>query len=83
VLQGFTLRPPLLKPYLEDEDPMGGEVAQARSAAHQAALASLEGDQARLAEALRVELKGVLMRANGSAEALTQLQLATSCDCVL
>jgi len=67
VLQGFTLRPLLLKLDLHDEDPVGREVAQARSAAYQAALASLEGDQSRLAKALRMELEEALLHANGSA----------------
>jgi len=69
LLQGLTLRPLLMKLDLRDDDPVGREVARARLVAYQAALASLKGEQSRLAEALRVELEDALVRANGQAAA--------------
>src|SRR5215813_10383878 len=69
LLQGLTLRPLLMKLDLRDDDPVGQEVARARLVAYQAALASLKGEQSRLAEALRVELEDALVRANGQAAA--------------
>lgn len=69
LLQGLTLRPLLMKLDLRDDDPVGQEVARARLVAYQAALASLQGEQSRLAEALRVELEDALVRANGQAAA--------------
>ena len=65
VLQGFTLRPLLLKLNLSDDDPVGQEVARARTAAYRAALAALDGDSSPLAEAIRVELQAGLLQANG------------------
>jgi len=66
VMQGFTLRPLLLKLNLSDDDPVGQEVARARAAAHRAALAALDGDGSPLAEAIRVELQAKLLRGNGN-----------------
>jgi monovalent cation/hydrogen antiporter len=65
VIQGFTLRPLLLKLNLSDDDPVGQEVARARTAAYRAALAALDGDHSPLAEAIRVELQVGLLQANG------------------
>ena len=69
LLQGLTLRPLLVKLDLRDDDPVGQEVTRARVIAYRAALASLEGEQSRLAEALRVELEDALVQANGQATA--------------
>jgi len=65
VLQGFSLRPLLLKLNLQDDDPVGREVARARTTAYQTALASLDGDRSELAEATRVELQATLLQGNG------------------
>jgi CPA1 family monovalent cation:H+ antiporter len=67
LLQGLTLRPLLLKLDLRDDDPVGREVARARAAAYQVALASLDGHESRLAKALRVELEEMLVHVNGPA----------------
>ena len=67
LLQGLTLRALLLKLDLRDDDPVGREVARARTVAYQAALASLDGEPSRLAKALRVELEERLVHANGAA----------------
>src|SRR5215813_10835906 len=69
LLQGLTLRPLLMKLDLRDDDPVGQEVTRARLIAYRAALASLDGEQSRLAEALRVELEDALVQANGQAAA--------------
>jgi len=71
VIQGFTLRPLLLKLNLSDDDPVGQEVARARAAAYRAALAALDGDSSPLAEAIRVELQAGLLQANGDGAELT------------
>lgn len=65
VIQGFTLRPLLLKLNLSDDDPVGQEVARARAAAYRAALAALDGDNSPLAEAIRVDLQVRLLQADG------------------
>jgi monovalent cation/hydrogen antiporter len=67
LLQGLTLRPLLRALDLRDDDPVGKEVARARAIAYQAALASLDGDQSRLANALRVELEYALVHTNAAA----------------
>jgi CPA1 family monovalent cation:H+ antiporter len=67
LLQGLTLRPLLTKLKLRDDDPVAQEVTRARLVAYRAALASLDGEQSPLAEALRVELEDALMQANGPA----------------
>jgi len=56
----------LVKLDLHDDDPVGREVARARTAAYQAALASLDGERSPLAEALRVELEATLAQSNGT-----------------
>jgi monovalent cation/hydrogen antiporter len=63
LLQGLTLRPLLRWLDLRDDDPVGREVARARVGAYRAALGALAGDDSRLADAMRVELEGIL--ANG------------------
>ena len=55
VLQGLTLAPLLRVLRLEDDDPVGREVARARQRAVAAALATLDGDASRTAEAVRLE----------------------------
>jgi CPA1 family monovalent cation:H+ antiporter len=65
VIQGFTLGPLLRRFDLRDDDPVGREVARARAAGYEAALAALDGDGSPLADALRVELKATLARSNG------------------
>ena len=72
VMQGFTLRPLLLKLNLSDDDPVGQEVARARTAAYRAALAALDGDHSPLAEAIRVELQVGLLQANGDGGELAE-----------
>jgi monovalent cation/hydrogen antiporter len=66
LIQGLTLRPLLTWLDLEDDDPVGREVARARVTAYGAALAALDGADSPLAEALRVELREALAQANGS-----------------
>ena len=65
VVQGFTLYPLLLRFNLDDDDPVGRELTQVRTAAYRAALASLDGDGSPLAEALRIELQAALAYVNG------------------
>jgi monovalent cation/hydrogen antiporter len=67
VIQGFTLRPLLLKLNLEDDDQVGREVARARTAAYEAALAAISSDTSPVAKALRVELQAALLQSNGGA----------------
>jgi monovalent cation/hydrogen antiporter len=55
VLQGLTLRPLIQALDLEDDDPVGREVEEARSRARAAALSSFEGDTSPAAEAVRQE----------------------------
>jgi monovalent cation/hydrogen antiporter len=71
LIQGLTLRPLLLRLNLRDDDPVGREVVRARRVAYQAALASLDGEGSRLAEALRVELEAALAQSPASPEAAT------------
>ena len=66
LLQGLTLRPLLLRLDLRDDDPVGREVARARIAAYEAALAALDGDRSELAEALRIEIRTTLAQSNGA-----------------
>ena len=66
LLQGLTLRPLLLRLDLRDDDPVGREVARARIAAYEAALAALDGDRSALAEALRIEIRTTLAQSNGA-----------------
>jgi CPA1 family monovalent cation:H+ antiporter len=66
VIQGFTLRPLLSKLNLSDDDPVGQEVARARTAAYRAALAAIDGDSSPLAEAMRVELQLGLLQGDGN-----------------
>src|SRR5262249_57485962 len=68
-LQGLTRRPLLMKLVRRGDDRGGQGVTRARLIAYRAALASLDGEQSRLAEALRVELEDALVQANGQAAA--------------
>jgi hypothetical protein len=63
---------------LRDDDPVGQEVTRARLVAYRAALASLDGERSRLAEALRVEL--TMPMANP--QCLIGIALARVCVCV-
>jgi monovalent cation/hydrogen antiporter len=65
VIQGFTLRPLLIKLNLEDDDPVGREVVRARTAAYAAALGAISDDGSPVAKAIRVELQAALLQANG------------------
>jgi CPA1 family monovalent cation:H+ antiporter len=56
VLQGLTLKPLLRLLHLQDDDPVGREVARARERALAAALATVDGDRSSAAEAVRQEL---------------------------
>lgn len=69
VIQGLSLPIILRLLKLEDNDPVGREVLQARAAAYEAALATLEGNQTPLAQALRHEMSDLLHRARGEAPA--------------
>jgi Na+/H+ antiporter len=55
VLQGMTLAPLLRVLRLEDDDPVGREAERARRRAVEAALAMLDGESSRAAEAIRLE----------------------------
>jgi monovalent cation/hydrogen antiporter len=65
VIQGFTLRPLLIKLKLEDDDPVGREVVRARTAAYQAALGAISDHGSPVAKAIRVELQAALLQSNG------------------
>jgi len=67
VLQGLTLPWLLRTLHLRDDDPVGREVHEARSAAYRAALTALDGDESSASHALRLELH----------DALRHLELAT------
>lgn len=56
VLQGLTLKPLLEFLRLDDDDPIGRELAAARARALDAALATFEHDRSRLADGIREEL---------------------------
>jgi monovalent cation/hydrogen antiporter len=60
VLQGLTLAPLLRFLRLEDDDPVGREAERARRRAVAAALATLDGDPSRAAEAVRREFSAHL-----------------------
>ncbi|HKD19407.1 MAG TPA: sodium:proton antiporter [Thermoanaerobaculia bacterium] len=60
VLQGLTLAPLLRLLRLEDDDPVGREVQGARRRAVAAALAILDGDGSRAADAVRLEFSAHL-----------------------
>ncbi len=68
VIQGLTLRPLIRALDLRDDDPVGREVELARERALRAALATLDGDRSRTAEAVREELATHLERVAGEAE---------------
>jgi CPA1 family monovalent cation:H+ antiporter len=55
VIQGLTLGPLLRRLDLQDDDPIGHEVAAARARALRAALAALDGDRSPFADAAREE----------------------------
>jgi CPA1 family monovalent cation:H+ antiporter len=63
VLQGLTLKPLVRALDLRDDDPVGREVATARTRAVQAALASLDGETSPAAESVRLTYNTVLARA--------------------
>ena len=63
VLQGLTLKPLLGWLDLRDDDPVGRETGRARARAFEAALANLDGEEGRAADALRREYKAVLRAA--------------------
>ncbi len=63
IIQGLTLRPLLRLLDLHDDDPVGREVALARSSAFRAALQALDGDESTEAKGLRREYAAVLRQA--------------------
>lgn len=63
VIQGLTLRPLIIAFRLEDDDPVGIEVARGRAVAYRAALDAIEGDPSEEAEILRLEYRAILMQA--------------------
>lgn len=64
LVQGLTLRPLILALGLKDEeDPVAYEAARARAAAYRAALEEIDGDPSEEAELLRLEYRGLLLRA--------------------
>ena len=67
VIQGLTLKPLLRALNLRDDDPVGREVGAARERALRAGLASIEGEQSAIADAVRHELKAHLASENTSA----------------
>ena len=68
VLQGLTLRPLILALNLKEDDVVGNEVARARGAAYRAALDEIDGDPSEEAELLRLEYRGLLLRAEDDPE---------------
>ncbi|HTY42296.1 MAG TPA: sodium:proton antiporter [Thermoanaerobaculia bacterium] len=69
VVQGLTLKPLLRFLKLEDDDPVGREVNEARERALEAALASVDGDTSSAAEAVRREFADHLGRPASAAGA--------------
>jgi CPA1 family monovalent cation:H+ antiporter len=63
IIQGLTLRPLILAFNLEDDDPVGVEVARGRAVAYRAALDAIESDPSEEAEILRLEYRAILMQA--------------------
>ncbi|MBR0797706.1 sodium:proton antiporter [Bradyrhizobium jicamae] len=63
VIQGLTLRPLILALKFDDDDPVAGEAAHARSVAFRAALDAIDADPSEEAEILRLEYRAVLLRA--------------------
>jgi monovalent cation/hydrogen antiporter len=64
LVQGLTLRPLILALGLKDaEDPVAIEAARARAIAYRAALEEVDGDPSEEAELLRLEYRGLLLRA--------------------
>jgi len=68
VIQGLTLGPLLRRLNLQDDDPVGHEVAASRARALQAGLASLEDDRSPVADAVRQEFIAHLGASDGPAE---------------
>jgi NhaP-type Na+/H+ or K+/H+ antiporter len=64
VLQGLTLRPLLARLNVQDDDPVGREVALARDAAYRAVLGAIDGDESPEAKSLRREYAALLQAAN-------------------
>ncbi|MGX4802024.1 cation:proton antiporter [Bradyrhizobium guangdongense] len=64
IVQGLTLRPLILAFGLKDDDPVGIEVARARTIAYRAALDAIEDDPSEEAEILRLEYRAILMQAD-------------------
>jgi CPA1 family monovalent cation:H+ antiporter len=67
-LQGLTLKPLLRAFALQDDDPVGHEVAAARERALRAGLASFEWDRSPVAEEVRQEFTAHLSRAGADPE---------------
>ncbi|UTD26712.1 sodium:proton antiporter [Bradyrhizobium sp. WD16] len=65
VVQGLTLKPLILALRLKDDNPVDGEVAQARVAAYRAALDAISKEPSEEAEVLRLEYSALLLRADG------------------
>src|SRR5690349_965360 len=64
LVQGLTLRPLILSLGLKDEeDPVAVEAARGRAIAYRAALEEIDGDPSEEAELLRLEYRGLLLRA--------------------
>jgi CPA1 family monovalent cation:H+ antiporter len=68
-LQGLTLKPLLRALNLHDDDPVGRELDTARERALQAGLASFDGDQSPIAEAVRQEFMAHLASTAADPEA--------------
>jgi CPA1 family monovalent cation:H+ antiporter len=69
VIQGLTLKPLLLTLDLQDEDPVGRELAAARERALRAALASLAADRSPVAEFVRQEFAARLANERAGVDA--------------
>jgi monovalent cation/hydrogen antiporter len=74
VIQGLTLKPLLRALDLQDEDPVGLELALARERALRAALASFVDDRSAIAEVFRQEFTAHLADERANAEAGTASQ---------
>jgi CPA1 family monovalent cation:H+ antiporter len=77
-LQGLTLKPLLRALDLQDDDPVGREVDAARERALQAGLASFDGNQSPIAEAVRQEFMAHLATTAGDPEAADSRRSAHS-----
>ena len=69
LIQGLTLRPLIAAMKFDDDDPVGAEVAHARTIAFRAALVEIDGDVSPEGQMLRGEYQAILQRADEDPQA--------------